>query len=123
MSVAAVAVVRFFHRNPLGENRWRRRLAPIVSATFLITMLLLTLAFFGQLLGATDPIRIWATPAAYLLVAASGVAWAYHLKRNRPEAWAVIGLGDRAVPVRRIVLRRAPSDADDQARHAYINGH
>jgi hypothetical protein len=39
MSVAAVAVVRFFHRHPLGENRWRRRVAPIVSAAFLITML------------------------------------------------------------------------------------
>jgi len=122
MSVAAVAVIRFFHRHPLGESRWRRRIAPIVSAVFLVSMLLLTLAFFGQLLGTANPIRVWATPAAYLLVAVSGVAWAYHLKRKRPEAWAVIGRGDRAITVRRIALRRLPPDADNQPRHAYING-
>jgi amino acid transporter len=123
MSVTAVAVIRFFHRHPLGENLWRRRIAPIVSAAFLITVLLLTLAFFGELLGTVSPIRTWATPAAYLLVAGAGVAWAFHLKRNRPDAWAVIGHGDRAVPVRRLVSRRAPGDADNQPRHAYINGH
>jgi amino acid transporter len=122
MSVAAVAVIRFFHRHPLGENRWRRRVAPIVSAAFLIAVLLLTLAFFGDLLGTVNPIRIWAAPVAYLLVAGSGVAWAYHLKRNRPDAWAAIGQGDRAIAVRRIVRRRPPGDADNQPRHAYING-
>jgi amino acid transporter len=123
MSVAAVAVIRFFHRHPRGENLWRRRIAPIVSAAFLITTLLLTLAFFGELLGTANPLRVWATPLGYLLVAASGVAWAYHLKRNRPDAWAVIGQGDRAVTARRIVLRRVPGDDDNQPQHAYINGH
>jgi amino acid transporter len=122
MSVAAVAVIRFFHRHPLGENLWRRRIAPIVSAGFLITVLLLTLAFFGELLGTSSPIRVWVTPAAYLLVAVSGVAWAYHLKKHRPDAWAVIGRGDRAITVRRPAPRRAPGDADNQPRPAYLNG-
>ena len=122
MSVAAVAVIRFFHRRPLGENLWRRRIAPITSAAFLITVLLLTLTFFGELLGATDPIRIWAAPAVYLLVAVSGVAWAYRLKTKRPEAWAVIGQGDRAITVRPIPLRRVPSDDGNHPRQVYLNG-
>jgi amino acid transporter len=122
MSVASVAVIRFFHRRHLGENLWRRRLAPVVSAAFLISVLVLTLAFFGELLGTTDPVRIWATPTVYVLAAVSGVVWAYRLRKTRPDAWAVIGQGDRPIAARPVVPRQPTNDADDSARHAYING-
>jgi amino acid transporter len=117
MSVAAVAVVRFFHRHPLGESRWRRRVAPILSAAFLLTALLLTLAFFGELIGTDNPIKVWAAPSAYLVVATAGGAWAYHLKRKRPDAWAAIGHGDRVIAIR----RQARRGGVNQKPHAYLH--
>ena len=119
MSVVAIAVIRYFHRHPHGENRWRRRVAPVVSGMFLIAVLLLTLAFFGELLSTDNPIQVWSAPAAYLLVGAGGVVWAYRLKASRPDTWAVIGRGDRAVTLPRAAPRRA---ADvNLPPHAHIN--
>jgi amino acid transporter len=121
MTVTAFAVIHFFHRSPHGENVWRRRIAPLISAGFLLVVLLLTLAFFGRLLGTTSPLRTWATPAAYLLIALIGVGWAYRLKHHRPETWAAIGHGDRALAIRAIPLRRT-TGANHRPRHAHING-
>jgi amino acid transporter len=93
MTVAAVAVVRFFRRNPHGETRWRRAIAPGISAVFLILILLVTVAFFGELLGSDDPLRVWSAPLAFLLVAAAGVGWARALRRHRPGTYEAIGHG------------------------------
>ncbi len=124
MSVAAVAVVRFFHRRAKDgrrdENRWRRRVAPLIAATFLVTVLALTLVFLGDLLGSDDPIAVYAAPAVYLLVAAAGVAWAYRLRRKRPATWMAIGRGDRPLPVHRVAI---PPVSESRARHAArVNG-
>jgi amino acid transporter len=95
MTATAVAVVVFFHRHRNGETRWRTRLAPLSSAAVLLLILAVSVAFFGDLLGTTDPVRTWAAPTAYLTVAGCGIGWARVLKRNRPEVYAVIGHGDR----------------------------
>jgi hypothetical protein len=117
MSVAAVAVIRFFHRHPHGENRWRRTVAPVLSATFLLSVLLLTLAFFGELLGTTNPIKIWTAPTAYALIAVAGLAWAYRLKAARPETWAVIGHGDRAHTGRPVIPTQRGAAVVNQHAH------
>jgi amino acid transporter len=96
MGAAAVAVIRFFHRNRHGENVWRRRIAPIISAVFLLTILALTVAFFGELVGSTNPVKVWAPITTYLVVILIGVAWALYLRTRRPEVYAVIGHGDKA---------------------------
>jgi amino acid transporter len=120
MTVAAVAVLRFFHRRR-DENRWRRRIAPLIAAAFLLTVLLLTLAFLGDLLGSANPVAVYAAPAVYLLVGLLGVAWAYRLKRTRPATWLAIGRGDRPLPVQRIA---SPDVGERRPRHAaHVNGH
>ena len=116
MTVAAVAVIHFFHRHPHGENLWRRRIAPFCAALFLLVVLLATLAFYGELLGTDDPVKIWAAPAGYAAVAATGVVWAYVLKVRRPDTYAAIGQGDRAVRAASI-----PGQRSSTARHFPIN--
>lgn len=98
MSIAAVAVVRFFHANPHGENIWRRAIAPRVSATVLIVMLLLTVAFFGHLLGTDDPVKVWAAPTTFLTAGVAGAVWATTLRRRRPQVYTAIGIGSRHHP-------------------------
>ncbi|GGK89842.1 APC family permease [Mangrovihabitans endophyticus] len=114
MSVTAVAVIRYFRRHPGDENVWRRRVAPLIAAMFLLLVLAATLAFYGELLGTDDPLKIWLAPCVYLLAATCGVAWARVLRRRRPEAYAAIGQGDRPVrgpgPGRDVPLPRADTD-------------
>jgi amino acid transporter len=82
MTVASVAVLRFFVRQPSGEGVWRRSVAPAVSATFLIPVSAATVLFFGDLLGSTDPVRVWGAPVAYLAVATAGLLWGSILRHR-----------------------------------------
>jgi amino acid transporter len=119
MSVAAVAVVRFFHSRR-DENRWRRRIAPLIAAAFLLAVLVLTLIFLGDLLGSDDPVAVYAAPLVYLLAAVVGVIWACRLRRKRPATWMAIGRGDRVLPVHRLPMPPVP---ESRARHAArVNG-
>ena len=95
MCLTAVAVIRYFHRRRAGENLWRRRIAPTMAAIALVFIALVSVAFFGDLLGSTNPIKVWAAPVTYLAVAVVGVIWAYRLKKRRPAIYAFIGHGDR----------------------------
>jgi amino acid transporter len=95
MTLTAIAVIAFFRRSRRGETRWRSRIAPLLSAAILVLVLAVSVAFFGDLLGTTDPIRTWAAPTAYLIAAIAGMGWAWRLKRRRPDVYAVIGHGDR----------------------------
>lgn len=94
MSIAAVAVVRYFHHHPHTENLWRRRIAPTLSAVLIVAVATLSIAFFGQLVGSTNPIKVWAPPLGYLTLALLGVAYAHRLRRHRPHIYAAIGTGD-----------------------------
>ena len=121
MSLTAIAVIRYFHRNRADENWWRRRGAPIISAVLLTVILLVSIAFFGDLLGSTNPLKVWAPPVIYLVVAVLGILWAGRLRRRRPDVYAYIGHGDRtdvAPPVAAVV----PADTPDRDRDTPDSG-
>ena len=93
MTIAAVAVVRFFRHGPRGESRWRRSIAPWISTVFLSLVLLVTIAFFGELLDTGNAAKIWSPILLFLLVLVAGIVWGRRLRRERPEVYAVIGTG------------------------------
>ncbi|GAA4936712.1 APC family permease [Actinoplanes utahensis] len=93
MAIASVAVVRFFGRSDHGETLWRRRIAPWIANVFLWLVLLLTIAFFGELLDSENVVKIWSPTLLYLLVLIAGLVWGRKLRRQRPEVYAVIGTG------------------------------
>ncbi|MBB4740877.1 amino acid transporter [Actinoplanes octamycinicus] len=93
MTIASFAVVRFFRRDPHGETRWRRSVAPWIATVFLTLMLLLSVAFFGDLLDSDNPLKVWSPPLAFLIVYLLGVWWGRRLRRDRPAVFAAIGTG------------------------------
>ncbi|BCY07861.1 APC family permease [Actinoplanes sp. L3-i22] len=93
MTIASFAVLRFFRRDAHGETRWRRSVAPWIAAVFLVLMLLLSVAFFGDLLDSHNPVKVWLPPIAFLGVYLLGVWWGRRLRRDRPAVYAAIGTG------------------------------
>ncbi|WP_433795720.1 APC family permease [Actinoplanes sp. CA-252034] len=93
MTIAAVAVVRFFRRGEHGETRWRRAIAPWISVVFLSVVLLLTVAFFSVLLGTDNIAKIWSPILSFLAALIAGIVWGRKLRRERPDVYAVIGTG------------------------------
>ncbi|WP_229830280.1 APC family permease [Actinoplanes ianthinogenes] len=93
MTIASYAVVRFFRRDAHGETRWRRAIAPWIATVFLTLMLLLSVAFFGDLLDSDNPFKVWSPPLAFLIVYLLGVWWGRRLRRDRPAVFAAIGSG------------------------------
>jgi hypothetical protein len=49
--VSSIAVVRFFAPDPLGEQVWRRLVAPALAALLLLAMVWSGLASYATLLG------------------------------------------------------------------------
>lgn len=94
LTLAAVAVLGFFHQDPRGQNAWRTRIAPAVSLAGLVTVLVLVVANFATLLGIPDtsPLR-WGIPCLYLITGLTGAIYGLHLKAHRPAVYAVIGHG------------------------------
>ncbi|GIE83059.1 hypothetical protein Aph02nite_90090 [Actinoplanes philippinensis] len=93
MTIAAVAVVRFFRRGEHGETRWRRAIAPWISVVFLSLVLLLTIAFFSVLLDTDNIAKIWSPILSFLAALIAGIIWGRKLRRERPDVYAVIGTG------------------------------
>ncbi|MEV6306655.1 amino acid permease, partial [Actinoplanes sp. NPDC051861] len=93
MTIAAIAVVRYFRTGDHGESRWRRSIAPWISLVFLALILLLTVASFGILLDSDNLLKVWSPPLAFLLLFLAGASWGRKLRRERPEVYAVIGTG------------------------------
>ncbi|AEV83880.1 amino acid permease [Actinoplanes sp. SE50] len=93
MTIASIAVVRFFRRDTHGETTWRRSAAPWIAAVFLVLMLLLSVAFFGELLDSDNLVKVWLPPIAFLGVYLLGVWWGRRLRRERPAVYAAIGTG------------------------------
>lgn len=98
IALTAVAVLAFFTRHPTGENLWRRLAAPVLAIVGLLVVAGLALAHFGTLLGVPDNhVLRWGVPAAYLAVALAGIGWGLLLKNTRPQVYAGIGKGAKAV--------------------------
>jgi amino acid transporter len=112
LTLTSIAVVAWFARHPDGETRWRRIVAPGTASVALAVVSLATVAFFGDLLGVTDPVRAFAAPLAYLAVLAAGVLWGRHLRIDRPHVYERIGLGPHATDAG----RRRPPDGSPEDR-------
>lgn len=98
IAVTSVAVIVFFVRDSHGENAGRRVVAPTLATVALLVVVYLALSHFGTLLGVPDSHALrWGIPAAYLAVALAGIGWGLILKATRPEVYAGIGKGAKAV--------------------------
>ena len=119
MTVAALAVIVFFGRGRHLENWWRRRLAPVTAAVFLTVITAASVAFFGDLLGTTSPVKTWLTPLTYLTAGITGVVWARRLKTSRPDVYAAIGHGGPDITGKPVpAVPRTRTRADDRDRAA-----
>jgi amino acid transporter len=96
LTATSIAVVAYFARHPGTESRWRRIVAPGVASIALAVVSLASVAFFGDLLGVSDPVQAWTAPVAYLALAGAGVLWGLWLRRRRPAVYEGIGLGPYA---------------------------
>jgi len=104
MFLTSFAVLRYFGAKGTGsrlqEGRWRTVTAPLLAVAALGYILFQTLANYHHLLGVgrSDP-AAWLFPVALGVLFAAGVGWAMWLRRNRPEAYRLIGRGRTASAV------------------------
>lgn len=97
LAITSIAVVAYFARNSAAENIWRRAVAPGLAAIALVVMTYLVANNFSLLLGYSSPsVAGKILPALYLVAAIIGVGWALYLRTDRPDTYAVIGLGPEA---------------------------
>jgi amino acid transporter len=92
------AVVGFFATARRGETLWATRVAPLTALAALGLVLALVVGNFAVLLGVPEssPLR-WGIPAAYLAIATTGYGYGRVLKIARPDVYAAVGRGARAV--------------------------
>lgn len=95
--LAGGAVLGYFAVDPRGEGVWRTRVAPVVSLTGLVVMLVLVLGNFAGLLGVTEssPLR-WGLPVVFLAIGLAGAGYGARLRARRPQVYQAIGHGARA---------------------------
>ena len=98
LMLTSLAVIAFFARDPHGESAWRRLIAPAQAAVLLAGIIVLAVLHYGTLLGVRpgSP-AAWALPGSYAAAAVIGLCWGLILKARRPQVYATIGLGGRAV--------------------------
>jgi amino acid transporter len=98
LAVTSIAVIRFFARDPRGENAWRRLVAPVVAALALLAMVWAGLANYATLLGvAPGSTEAWALPACFAVAAVVGVVYGVWLRSARPNVYQGIGFGADAL--------------------------
>jgi amino acid transporter len=94
LAASSIAVIRFFGRYPLGENAWRRLVAPALATLALLAMVWAGVANYATLLGvAPGSTEAWALPAVFAVAAVVGVAYGLWLRSARPGVYQGIGLG------------------------------
>ncbi len=101
ITFTSLSVIFFFGRDRRGENVWSWLIAPALATVALGYIIYLALDNFYGLLGLdpTSNLR-WQFPLAYGVVAVIGFIWALILRVTRPNDYAAIGLGQRAVTAR-----------------------
>jgi amino acid transporter len=94
VTTTSVSVIGFFARRRGNATTWQRLIAPALASVGLAAIAYLILTNVGALLGVppSSPLR-WMFPTGYAVLAAAGSCWALHLRRNRPDVYAAIGLG------------------------------
>ena len=92
--VTSLAVLRFFAREPRGENAWHRLIAPAVAAVALLAMVWTGLANYATLLGVPPgSTESWALPTAFGVAAVIGILYGIWLRSARPAVYQGVGLG------------------------------
>ena len=72
LAATSIAVIRFFARDPQGENLWRRLVAPALASLALLAMVWVGLANYATLLGVpAGSTEAWALPASFAVALAS----------------------------------------------------
>ncbi|HET6484763.1 MAG TPA: APC family permease [Actinoplanes sp.] len=97
ITLAAIAVIGYFVKNPHGEDLWYRLGAPVLSTILLLIMSYLAISNIAILFGVepgSDP--TWMVPLAFGVLLVAGIGWALILRSTRPEVYAGIGLGARS---------------------------
>jgi amino acid transporter len=94
LAATSIAVIRFFARDPRGENAWHRLVAPALAALALLAMVWSGLANYATLLGVPPgSTEAWALPAAFAVAAVIGIAYGVWLRSSRPSVYQAIGVG------------------------------
>ena len=100
LALTSASVIAFFVRDHHGEGAWPRLVAPALAAVLLGAIAVIAVLHYGTLLGTpSGDAANWALPASFAAFAIIGVAWGLTLRARRPEVYAAIGLGARAVTV------------------------
>ncbi|WP_082177746.1 APC family permease [Arthrobacter sp. RIT-PI-e] len=94
LAITSIAVIGHFRREPTGHSPWVRWIAPAISAAALGTVFVLILINFDVLIGSDgrSPLSV-VMPGIILATGVAGVVWGEHLRRHRPEVFAVVGSG------------------------------
>ncbi|MBP2319954.1 amino acid transporter/GNAT superfamily N-acetyltransferase [Kibdelosporangium banguiense] len=99
MAITSISVIGYFARRKVAEeNLWRRLVSPAIAAVLLLVVLGLTLNQYSALLGlpSSHP-AVWILPSVFAVAGLAGICWGVHLKSQRPDVYAAIGLGANSV--------------------------
>jgi amino acid transporter len=111
IATTAIAIPTYFARHPTDEPAWRRLIAPTVAAVLMLGVAALAVANFATVLGPAPALLPTAVPAAYLLVAILGAAYALWLRATRSPVYPRIGLGARSdLPAPAVAAGPAPAE-------------
>ncbi|MEZ2387934.1 APC family permease [bacterium RCC_150] len=95
MTVVSIAVIGFFRKNKHDAGPWTRSIAPALGFVLLGAIFILIVINFNVLLGQSDTNALtYILPAVIVLPGLAGVAWAFRLKRTRPDVYRRIGHGE-----------------------------
>jgi amino acid transporter len=113
LTLTAFAVPMFFRRTPLGENVWRRKIAPYGALFFLTILIVMVYRNLDTLLGVPPGAAITRIlPATLAALFAVGVGWALILKHTRPDVYDAIGYGSETAPA--TGLRLTPTQRETE---------
>ncbi|WP_425498860.1 APC family permease [Natronoglycomyces albus] len=98
ITTTSVSVVWYFWKDKRGESSLRTRVAPIAASLVLFVVMYLAVSHFGELLGAEEGSPLpWLIPTIFVAAALGGIVWGLVLRATRPDVYATIGMGAKAV--------------------------
>lgn len=89
--LAAIAIYRYFARNPFNHRLWTRRLAPLLSIILLAAVTVLMVANMPALTGTNNWV-VTSFPWLVILTVLIGMAIAYRMKGKHPDRYAALGM-------------------------------
>jgi amino acid transporter len=91
LAAIAIAVTRYFWRDPHNEGPATRLVAPALAAVALVVMVYLAATNYATILNVPPAsTEAWAWPASFLIPAALGLLRGWYLRQRRPGVYAAI---------------------------------